>query len=234
MNYLTEKKLALSGGGWWVHSSCLAAYAFAGASDADEALKDLSGNHYNLTAYGSPSWSKTSGYRLNNTSRYLNNSTLNGKSIKTIIIRYSGLPSDNGNTWTLSRPNTSSGLLARTHLWVFYNGQTIYYGSAHGSFLSSSNGSSPLTYRESNSDSPASGVLGGDSSHLYLNGSSWGSSGKSRTHDGLDNCEGGYAKIATLGGREEYDGVYMQAAAFYSEVLPATVHKLIADNMLKF
>lgn len=236
MNYLMAKKLALSAGGWWVSSSCLAAYRFKGAASQSDAVHDMSGNGYDLTVNGSAPWSASRGFNLSGSSRYLTNTTLNNRTIRTIIIRYSDLDADNGQTSiTMSHPNTSAGLLGRSHFRCFYNGSWTNYGSAGASFLSNTSGTSPLTYRESSSTTPTSGILGASSSVLYLNGSSWGSNGRSRGHDdGISNVGGWSSGSITVGGTETGSGFYAITAAFYSTVLTAAEHALIAANMSKF
>lgn len=234
MKYLELKKRAISGGGWWVSSSCLAAYRFRGAASAADALLDMSGNGYHLTRGGSAPWTANGGFNLNASNRYLNNSSLNGKTIRTIIIRYSGLTSGAG-TVTFSHPNSSAGLLGRTWLWTFENGATTHWDSEHASWLTDTNTSSPMEYRESNANAPASGILGGSASRLYLDGSSWSSSSKSRTHDAGSGNRGGWHGDYTIG---RSDGAtkafHALAAAFYSEVLSAEEHALIAANMALF
>jgi len=238
MKYLEMKKRAISSGGWWVDSSCLAAYRFKGANNSSAALLDMTGHGYHLTNVGGTSWSADSGFNLNHSGRYLTNSTLNGLGILTIIIRFMNLTAvavPIGDTYTIqfSRPNSTSGLLGRFQINITANTETTHYDSGHTAWLSDTNSTSPMVYRESNADTPTSGILGGSSNYLYLNGARWASTNRSRNHD--PNGAGGWNGVATIGRAHGSNGKFNAlAAAFYSARLTEATHALIAANMMQF
>lgn len=239
MNYLQEKKKALSSGGWWVDSSCLAAFRFKGAATQVDALHDMSGNGYDLTAEGSPSWSTANGFTLNTNSRYLSNSSLNTKAIKTIIVRYSDLTSDENKSLYFAAPGGSNNdaiLMARISFQYFQNGSWTDKNSNYAAFLKRWKGytDSPLEYRRGSSKLPSSGVFGGSGSGLYLNGVSHSSSNQSQAFESISSTGFLSAANRRTVGPGMNGGCKVLGIAFYGAVLSAAVHKLIYDNMIRF
>ena len=224
-------------------SACLAAYQFKGAASEAAARKNLAetGPTYDLVKSGSPTWESASGYYLGSLD-YLGNSALNAlKTVKTIVIRYSGLSTATAARLPLSliKGQTTAGtrnplLWARPNFRIIYNTAETMISSSYPCIVTALNTSTKkLTYKLGNAKAPATGVLACDASHIYLNGTAQTLTSKTVSCDSAITTESnlytGYSY--TLAGNTSYKH-YVIAAAFYNVTLSATQHKEVADAML--
>lgn len=236
MRFLEEKRRALMSSNWWVAPSCIAAYRFIGASSRDDSLRDWTGHGHTLT-YNNTQWSASGGWNINGSSDWLNNTSLNGKAIKTIIIRYSNLSRQSGNTTFFASPggsNNDAWLCAQYAFNYYANGEWLGDNSTYPAFVTSFKGleTSPITARRASSTLPTSGVFGGASNALYLGGSVLSSSNRSRSFEALSNQNISHDKHTIWAG--SHGSFRALAAAFYSDTLTAILHQLVYQNMMQF
>lgn len=220
-------------------ANCLAAYQFKGAASETEARKDLTGHGYTLTkgsqTYGdttySPTWAAASGYTFarvwNGLCGYLNNSSLNGKDIKCVIVRYRGL--SHSNRGYLVTAGGSSG-----NAYVYC--ATSYYKNAYvnrtgpGYLISSTS----VAYYGTAKYSGVIGANFGSSGALYLDGTKVTTSSET----GISAEPGGHTFGNKHADKSDLNNAYFSskiiiAAAFYSVALTAAQHKAVSDAMLK-
>lgn len=94
MDYWTLKKKPHGDPLWWSldgvsDANCLAAYRFNSRNSEAEAKKDLTNKYGDISNSGC-SWSSGNGYYVNNTN-YIDQSTLRSASIKSIVLKISGV-----------------------------------------------------------------------------------------------------------------------------------------------
>lgn len=229
---------------WWTAggistANCLAAYQFKGASSETVARTDLTGHGYTLTKYNSPTWATGTGFTLP-TNAYLQNSSLNGQNIKSIVIRFAGMPTTTGTTYALSLPGGSGNnrfLYVRLRDLGYFNGANIYNADTNYPVLVyawnqyETSGTTPrfrFRYYQGSTKLGATGVLGFSGTALYSNGVA------QTTTAELTNTESTGTPISgtnrfTIGQGAGYSVI---AAAFYSVDLTAAQHKAVADAML--
>lgn len=224
-------------------ANCLAAYQFKGASSETQALKDLTGHGYTLTkgsetpgignypGPNTPTWAKASGFTFvpawYGKAGYLNNSTLNGKDIKSVVVRYSGLTQTNrGYLVTAGGSAKTAYLYAATS---YYKGG--YVNRTGPGFLKTN---TSVAYTTTARTSGVVGANFGSNGALYVNGTAV----TTTTETGIAGEPGGQ----TFGSKHadssqvsnaHHAGKVLIAAAFFSVALTAAQHKAVADAMLK-
>lgn len=222
-------------------SACLAAYQFKGAASASAARTDLTGHGYTLTESNSPTWTSANGYYFGS-GAYLGNSTLNAlKTVKTIVIRYSGLSTATAARLPLSliKGQTTAGtsnplLWARPNFRIIYNTAETMISSSYPCIVTALNTSTnKLTYKLGSAKAPATGVLACDASNIYLNGTAQTLTSHTVNCDSSITTESNiHTQYSyTLASNSSYP-YYVIAAAFYNVTLSATQHKEVADAML--
>ena len=223
---------------WWTDDA-IAAYQFKGASSQSKALKDKTGNGYDLSrthgsGASSPSWTTANGFYFNNNS-WLTNSALNKRQdIKTIIVRMKSMP----NYKMVAYPKGSSGN-AIIYNPVLCYGATIYTGTAGWQNYSkpivmvsikppevmwgvsdeelwtyASMGKCTLTYYEGASTVSGTGVLACTNKKIFFNGVNQNATKKTVQLQTNQHNQFGTTPCTLRG-----DGGYILAAAFYNKVL---------------
>lgn len=222
-------------------SACLAAYQFKGAASEAAALTDLSGHGYTLTKSNSPTWTSANGFYFGS-GAYLGNATLNAlKTVKTIVIRYSGLSTATAARLPLSliKGQTTAGtsnplFWARPNFRITYNGTNTTISSDKPCIVTALNTSTnKLTYKLGSAKAAAAGVLACDASNIYANGTAQTVTSHTVNCDSSITTESNiHTQYSyTLASNSSYP-YYVIAAAFYNVTLSATQHKEVADAML--
>lgn len=241
MNYLAMKKRAL-GGGWWADPSCVAAFRFKGARSEAEALHDMTGAGHDLTAYGSPVWSASDGYRLSIKGKYLNNAALNALDIKTVVVRYadmdrSGAIVNFSNFYGPSGVAMACGVLDFQYFsnGEWKNGEDNNYPAFVTALTNTS-----ITYRRSVTINPLpadGGVFAASASELRLDGEVLESGTYTKGFDsGMIRMENGQASVGA-GEPESLRSVApvsILAIAFYTAELSDMAHSVVVTNMQRF
>lgn len=220
-------------------ANCLAAYQFKGASSETVALTDLTGHGYTLTKSGSPTWATGTGFTMG-TSGLLQNATLNKlTTIKTIILRYSNLPSTDNKLYIASqiKGRTSLGtdnplLYYRLSMSRFVNGAGVVTNINYPVVITSWNtDTSKLYIKKGDTKLASSGTLGYSNNVIYANGTA-----QTTTSETLA-CESTSTEQTNLSTSTSHTlhnggGVRLLAAAFYNVNLTAAQHKAVANAML--
>ena len=224
-------------------SDVIAAFQFKGAASASAARQNLAetGSVYDLTPSNSPTWDASTGYYLGEGNSYLGDADLNAlTTIKTIVIRYSGLSTGHSERLPLSliKGRTTAGtdnplFWARPNFRYTYNGNEISLSSSYPCIVTSLDMStSKLKYKLGDVKAAAAGVLACDASHIYKDGSAI-----TLTSHTVD-CDGSITTESNLNTQYSYslasgtDPYYVIAAAFFSKVLSADDHEWIAEKMM--
>ena len=227
---------------WWCPngistSDVLAAYLFKGKSSDTEALKDVTGHGYNLTKVTenghTPTLSSANGYYFDEVwgtlSGYLNNDSLNGKTIKCIIVRYSGLTrTERGFLIGACGSNGKAQVYAASG--SYKNGEHyVNYGTPGFVTVWGGNNVGTIKYRNG---TMTSGTLccNLDSGVMYVNGSTSAESLTTKAGvftDGIDQKKTfGNAHSGMSDWNNGYHaGKYIQAAVFFSKELTAAQQK---------
>lgn len=220
-------------------ANCLAAYQCKGAASATAALTDLTGHGYTLTKHGGATWASATGYTMDNWGS-LQNASLDGKEIKSIVVRFGNLPTTEKTTYPLALPGGASNnifLYARIYDRGFFNGASR--DNVNTNFPARVYA---YTYYETAGTTPrykfkcyigekklgATGVLGFSGGTLYSNGTA------QTTTNHITDTESTQQPIS---GSNRYTlgyghGISILAAAYYSVALTAAQHKAVADAML--
>ena len=225
---------------WWIPSgisatNVIAAYRFKGASSETEARTDLSGHGYTLSKANSPVWTSANGFDMSHANAYLSNSTLNSlTTIKTIIIRFAGLPTTNGVLYPMSQIKGTYGTGTKNPMiyarFKLTNGSSTISTNYPVVIVSWSN--SKLKYYVANTKLGAEGVIGYSSARIYIGGVL--KSSTSPTTKTVESVLTTETNLATSYSYtlDRFGGGKIYAAAFYSVDLNANQHKEVANNML--
>lgn len=207
---------------WW-GDDAIAAYQFKGSTWQTKALKDRTGNGYDLTrkpAGSLPTWTDESGYYFPAGSWLVNNELNKRQDIKTIIVRYSDMPSQQ----MLSNINGST----------IYNPVLCYGINVDGfsfqrpaAIVASSVPNLSITYYGSAKTADSSGVLACTNKKVFFNGEDL--EATKRTAPLTEESMRILQIPKTLCG----SGGYIIAAAFYAKVLTASRIADISEDMLK-
>lgn len=232
---------------WWTaggisSANCLAAYQFKGASSETVARTDLTGHGYTLTKWSStsgklaPSWSKANGFYIGATaSDYginptLYNTTLNGKAIKSIVIRYDGFSASSLDGHSIVLAPGSDGYAG---LWIDGGPRSSNWpGTSSGRTNNPVIRKNKRTILWASTTAAASGTIGMTAkSAIYKNGTAM------TLTEVTENTSTGYFPITAPGDKytiwlPRLANFKVYAAAFYSVNLTAAQHKAVADAML--
>jgi len=247
-DYLIRKRDALlaSSGLFWLPSGysaddVFAAYLFKGVASADVSREDVTGHGYTLTlgseSGNSPSWDASRGWKFSTEYQgqqgYLTNSTLNGRNIKTAVVRYANRA--NANRCWLITAGGSSGLVqlcAATAVWDTDESTVRTYsgpGYPHGE--------DKWTYCSMGNAAAVVGANFGSSNKLYINGghmtsyvhtiNASTSKGSQQSWRTFGNT---HAAISDLN-NANHSGKDIICAAFFAVALTDEQHKEVAQRM---
>lgn len=224
-------------------ANCLAAYQFKGASSETVARTDLTGHGHTLTKWSStsgklaPSWSKANGFYIGATaSDYginptLYNTTLNGKAIKSIVIRYDGFSASSLDGHSIVLAPGSDGYAG---LWIDGGPRSSNWpGTSSGRTNNPVIRKNTSTILWASTTAAASGTIGMTAkSAIYKNGTAM------TLTEVTENTSTGYFPITAPGDRytiwlPRLANFKVYAAAFYSVNLTAAQHKAVSNAMLK-
>ena len=225
-------------------TNIIAAYQFKGAESENAALTNLvNPSTYKLTKQvesgTKPTWTSADGFNMSGgTHPYLSNSDLNAlTNIKTIIVRYSGLPSTSSVLLPVSqiKGQTTSGtknplLYARFKMSVTYNGATSTLSSNYPAVITSW-ASNKLTYYVGDSKLASTGVLAYSNKVLYKNGTAMTTTEKTVNCSAVSTVETNLSTTFNYS-VDHMGGAKIIAIAFYNKALSASQIKEVSDGML--
>lgn len=231
-------------GDFWIpsgisSSSVIAAYQFKGATSESMALTNLAKpSVYKLTKQNSPTWTSANGFSMATANSYLSNTNLNAlKTIKTIIVRFAGLPTTSTTLYAVSqiKGRTTGGtdnplLYARFNMRVDYNGSTSWINSNYPVAITNWS-NEVLTYYVGSAKLGTTGVLGYSTAKIYANGTAQTTTKKTAKVDAVLTTETNLSTSYSYS-LNRVGGGYLYAAAFYSVDLTAAQHKEVATAML--
>ena len=232
------------GGDWWMASglsstNVIAAYKFIHADSENAALTNCANaSTYKLVKQNSPTWTASNGFNMSGQSKYLSNTSLNAlTNIKTIIIRFAGLPTTNNVLYRASEIKGTTGtgtknplLYARFNMQCIYNSKTTYLNSNYPVAITSWT-NNVLTYYVGSTKLGTTGVLGYSTAQIYSNGTKQTTQKKTANMDSCLTTETNLSNSYSYS-INDFGGGYVYAAAFYNIDLSAAQHQTIADNML--
>ena len=259
-DYLRKKRdaLLMASGQFWLPSgmsqaNVLAAYIFKGVASESDALKDITGNGYNLTKSSqtyngntySPTWSASNSFTFSEVYQglcgYLNNASLNTQDIKCMVVRFSDLSLDNRGYLITAGGSAGTAQLMAACTYSDENG-IQFKGAGFASIWGVANAGTPRGHWDYADSVVTSGVLGlncGSSGALYKDGSllTVTRSANANSYFGTDtSAKQGYtfgnshADISDLN-NARHAGKKIQCAVFFSVALTTAQHKEVAERM---